>query len=139
MVHIVTDFGPFVRHKDQILQNQLHYPETSEVLAMLTYGEGFTDKSIAYLLDLGAVVGYAYVEHFQTTQHRDACGTFGIFIHPAYRNKRFSYQLIEAVRDEMQQRNLLGQPLEVDHKALPLIRKIFGEDYPLKEILEPAD
>jgi len=138
MVHITTAFGPFVKHKDQILQNKLHSQENSEVLAMLTY-EGFTDKSISYLWDLDILVGFAYVEHFRVTPHRIAYGTFGVFIHPDFRNKRFSYQLIEAVMDIMNQKGLLGQPLEVSNKALSLIKKIFGPTYPLKEVLGSAE
>lgn len=135
MVHITTSFGPFVFHKDRILLNKLHHVENSEVLSMLMYGEGFTDKSIAYLLDQGNVVGYAYVEHFCATQYRIAYGTFGIFLHPEYRNKRFSYQLIEALRDVIHHHKLFGQPLEVGYKALSLVRRVFGDDYPIKEIL----
>lgn len=134
MAHITTSFGPFVLHKEQILQHKLHSPENSEVLAMLTY-EGFTDKSISYLWDLETIVGFAYVEHFRATPRRIAYGTFGVFIRSDYRNKRFSYQLIEELKIMMTKKGLLGQPLEVSYKALPLIEKVFGLGYPLKEVL----
>ncbi|RJR10694.1 N-acetyltransferase [Candidatus Parcubacteria bacterium] len=122
LLTVVTDFDCRIRYKSQILNNHLYNPD-GEILAMLEYDK-LTNKSVAYLLDYGAVVGFAYVEHFR---HRDS---FGIFVHPAYRQKGLSYLLVERVRQVLETHGLLGKPIEVDPKALKIFQKIFGESYP---------
>jgi GNAT superfamily N-acetyltransferase len=128
MLTISTEFGQNVSHKDQILSNKLHLEENSEILAMLNY-DGDTNKSIAYLLDYGAVVGIVYIEHYMTK------GTFGAFIHPKYRGKGYATNLAIAAQQVMNDNGYTNQPLEVSERALTTFRRVFGDEYPIAEIL----
>ena len=120
MLTIVSDFGSDIRFKQQILRNRLHFdPENSEIIAMLTYW-GSTNKSIAYLLDYGAVVGFAYVEHYINK------GTFGMFVHPDYRYQGYATELAIAVLEVMEDHGYTNQPLEVTGRALSIFRCVFG-------------
>ncbi len=131
---ITTDFGSYVKHKEQILQNALHYRDLSEVLAMLQYGEGTTNKSFAYLFDDQTLVGYCYIEHWYDQNKRPFKGTFGIYIDPYYRKLGASYQLVEALRTVLETNGLLGILIEVDPKALKIFQKVFGENYPIQPL-----
>ena len=128
MLTIISDFGPDIRFKQQILSNRLHLdPGNSEILAMLAYGS--TNKSIAYLLDYGAVVGFAYVEHYINR------GTFGVYVHPNYRGQGYATELAAVVREVMEDHGHTNQSLEVNERALSIFRSVFGDEYPIAKIL----
>lgn len=128
-ISIVSEFGSNIRFKQQILSNRLHLnPENSEIIAMLTYW-GSTNKSIAYLLDYGAVVGFAYVEHYMSK------GTFGMYVHPDYRGHGYATELAIVVREVMEDHGYADQPLEVTERALSIFWRVFGDEYPIAKIL----
>ena len=133
-MHIETDFSPFVKYKSLVVKNQLHNlgEGSSAVLSMLQYGEGYTDKSFAYLIgDYGLLAGYAYIEHF--ANH----GEFGVFVHPNYRNSGFAKQLAKSVQQVISKSKYSGQPLDVARAALPIFKQAFGDDYPISDIVKP--
>lgn len=127
MLTVITDFDLVVKHKPQIFQHRLHNdPETSEVVSMLE-NDGITEKSIAYLLDFGAVVGFVYIEHLE------GYGVFGMYIHPDYRNQGYATLLASHVKEIAEQHGYENQPLEVSPPAMRIFKRVFGDDYAVTE------